>query len=284
MSESPPIQGEGIGQVQVSTLLGGTSGQYIRWGVGATWSALVGADITTGLGYTPENVANKGVASGYCDLDASALVPASRITAARLEAMLGYTPVNKAGDTMTGNLVLELANPNVTLLSPDNTSSPQFVLGQTDYIEWYTGLSLTYGNFTIGILGGQTAINIIRNIANITTIEVVNGNLQINNSIISNGRILNQTSATAAYTVAATDEIILANAATAAFTVTLPASSAAKQIVRIKKTDSSANAVTIAAAGTDTIDGSATKVLSAQYSMLTVISDGAGHWLVMGSM
>lgn len=31
------------------------------------------------LGYTPENTANKGVANGYCELDASGLIPENRL-------------------------------------------------------------------------------------------------------------------------------------------------------------------------------------------------------------
>lgn len=37
------------------------------------------SDVTTALGYTPQTVTQKGVANGYCDLDASGLVPAVRL-------------------------------------------------------------------------------------------------------------------------------------------------------------------------------------------------------------
>jgi hypothetical protein len=40
------------------------------------------------------------------------------------------------------------------------------------------------------------------------------------------------------------------------------------------------NAVTIGTTGAQTIDGAATKTLTAQYQLLTVLSDGA-NWLVI---
>lgn len=46
----------------------------------------------------------------------------------------------------------------------------------------------------------------------------------------------------------------------------------------IKKTDSSANTVTITASGSDLIDGTATKVLSTQYAELEIASDGVSKW------
>ena len=45
----------------------------------------------------------------------------------------------------------------------------------------------------------------------------------------------------------------------------------------IKKIDSSANTVTIDAAGANTIDGVATKVISTQYDKLTIQWDGT-NW------
>ncbi len=41
--------------------------------------ALQSSDVTTALGFTPENAANKGVAGGYASLDGSGLVPANQL-------------------------------------------------------------------------------------------------------------------------------------------------------------------------------------------------------------
>jgi hypothetical protein len=59
-----------------------------------------------------------------------------------------------------------------------------------------------------------------------------------------------------------------------AFTITLPLSSDldGRGIV-IKKTDSSANAVTIATQGGDLIDGLSTQLLSSQYDALAIVAN-----------
>lgn len=68
-----------------------TTGSYAdpSWIASLGWSKISGAPafitginssmVTTALGYTPENISNKGVANGYADLDAGGKIPASRI-------------------------------------------------------------------------------------------------------------------------------------------------------------------------------------------------------------
>ncbi len=80
------------------------------------------------------------------------------------------------------------------------------------------------------------------------------------------------------------DFAVFASASSAAFTVTLPAAAVADgRIVLIKKTDSSANLVTVAAASGDTIEGKPTKVLSKQYDSLELISNGGHEWYLVGN-
>jgi hypothetical protein len=75
------------------------------------------------------------------------------------------------------------------------------------------------------------------------------------------------------------DHTILVNASGAARTITLPtAIGATGRIYVIKKTDSSANAVTVATTSSQTIDGTTTRTLASQYSTITVQSDGA-NWV-----
>lgn len=89
---------------------------------------------------------------------------------------------------------------------------------------------------------------------------------------------------TANYTVTASDDCscILVSASGGARTVTLPAAASAGSgfKVVIKKTDSSANTVTIDGNGSETIDGAATKVLRLQNQSVALICDGTG-WRVM---
>jgi hypothetical protein len=72
---------------------------------------------------------------------------------------------------------------------------------------------------------------------------------------------------------------VRANATSGAITITLPAALARDgRLIQITKTDSSANAVTVARSGSDTINGAASYTLSNQYDSITVISDGSTSW------
>ncbi len=85
------------------------------------------------------------------------------------------------------------------------------------------------------------------------------------------------TSKSAAYTATLADEVIECDATSAAFTVTLPAAASSTGLkLYIKKIDASANAVTIDANASETIDGATTKALSSQYASYTIICNGSG--------
>jgi hypothetical protein len=87
-------------------------------------------------------------------------------------------------------------------------------------------------------------------------------------------------SKTAAYTATLDDRIILCDATSAAFSITLPtAVGNTDKFYYIKKTDVSVNAVTVDGAGTEEIDGSLTFVLNTQYDFVVIVSDGA-NWNV----
>ena len=88
------------------------------------------------------------------------------------------------------------------------------------------------------------------------------------------------TTKTAAYTISDTDSIVIADATTAAYALTLPSAVgiAGRQYL-IKKRDNSANAVTVATTSSQTIDGASSFVLGSQWVFVTVISDGA-NWII----
>lgn len=88
---------------------------------------------------------------------------------------------------------------------------------------------------------------------------------------------------TGAYTATADDDLLLCNATSAAFTVTLPAASGltGKSLI-IKKTDSSANAVTVDGNSSETIDGYTTIQLAAINDWLEIVSDGSNWHKVAG--
>jgi len=107
----------------------------------------------------------------------------------------------------------------------------------------------------------------------------------IDNSVATE-QLWTTTSKTANYTVAETDrdKIILVDATSGAVTIALLAAATAGNgfQVGIKKTDSSANAVTIDGNGSETIDGSATIALSLQNEVAILISNGTS-WYVTNS-
>jgi hypothetical protein len=77
---------------------------------------------------------------------------------------------------------------------------------------------------------------------------------------------------------------VLGNATTASFSLTLPTSvGATGQVYIVKKVDSTANTVTITTTSSQTIDGSASKVLSSQYDGFQLQSDGA-NWMIIGNI
>lgn len=83
---------------------------------------------------------------------------------------------------------------------------------------------------------------------------------------------------TTTYTVTTSDRngLILANATGGAFTISLPtvASAGAGFKISFKKTDASANAVTIDGNGSEEIDGATTYALSEQYDFVTLVNNG----------
>ena len=88
---------------------------------------------------------------------------------------------------------------------------------------------------------------------------------------------------TGAYTATATDEIITGDATSAAFNITLPTAVSVSGIrYTVKKIDSSGNAVTVNTTSSQTIDGSTTYVLSAQYKYATFVSNGS-NWLIIAN-
>lgn len=87
--------------------------------------------------------------------------------------------------------------------------------------------------------------------------------------------------------------VFICDASGGAFAITLPAARQLadvagedlSRIIIIKKKDSSANAVTVTRAGSDTIDGATTYVLSAQYNTVILCDDQDGDaWNIISTV
>lgn len=89
---------------------------------------------------------------------------------------------------------------------------------------------------------------------------------------------------TSGFSVATEDhrKLFLCDATGGAITVTLPAASAvpAGCGFGFKKTDASANAITLDADGTDTIQGGATYSISRRYALVYILSNGTDTWFI----
>lgn len=86
---------------------------------------------------------------------------------------------------------------------------------------------------------------------------------------------------TSNYTITGTDVVIFADATSGNVTITLPtATSNAGYRFYIKRIDGSANTCSVARSGGDTIDGQASISLLAQYTSITVISNGSAWYII----
>lgn len=84
---------------------------------------------------------------------------------------------------------------------------------------------------------------------------------------------------TTAYTLTVDDSVILCDASAGAFTLTLPAASTANGVVyRIKKIDSSFNAITIDPNGTELIEGQATASLPFPSNAIDLVCNGTAWY------
>jgi hypothetical protein len=91
------------------------------------------------------------------------------------------------------------------------------------------------------------------------------------------------TSKNSAYTIQSSDEIILADANSSAFTITLPSAvGVSGQTYTIKRINSGSNIVTVGTTSSQTIDGSTTFNLVSQYKYVRIVSDGT-NWMIVGN-
>jgi hypothetical protein len=89
-------------------------------------------------------------------------------------------------------------------------------------------------------------------------------------------------SVSANFSINANDEVILATAGAGGITGTLPdATSTAGMWVKVKRIDSGAGNLNIVPAGSDTIDGFSSYLLTNQYQFIDLVAD-SGIWYIVG--
>lgn len=245
-----------------STLSGsGAAGRIARWG-GAT---------TLGNSNFTDTAALTSLASGVdMQLDGNFYFDASQGTLGlgtlTPEANRRLHAQSPAGNTYpalftngTVRLYIGLVNSHARLETPSNYID----------IEAWSLNPATDNNTDLGVLGG---LNL--RWRDLHLIRTLNGA----------GYAGTVATKTGAYTATVSDFLILCDATSGAFTVTLPAASTQKGLMlTIKKIDSSANAVTIDGNAAETIDGAATVSLASQYNSRTIVSSGA-NWHVTASV
>jgi len=95
--------------------------------------------------------------------------------------------------------------------------------------------------------------------------------------------------ADAAHTCAQTDRVVSYTSITAAHTVTLPAVAAfpVGEVLRVVDESgscSNVNTITLARAGSDTINGATSAVINIAYGALALVSDGNSKWTIIGEV
>ena len=99
----------------------------------------------------------------------------------------------------------------------------------------------------------------------------------------TNGMQLGYVAKSATYTASTSDYVINCDATSGAITINLPtAASIAGTVYIIKKSDASANAVTVDPSASQTVDGSTTYSLGSQYKYVQVMSDGS-NWIIIAN-
>lgn len=118
-------------------------------------------------------------------------------------------------------------------------------------------------------------------------VQITNG--AIVNSTVTNNYVYSETAVASNTTIAPSDSFALlsVNTSSVAITITLPAASGVSTgrlyVIKDKSGNAGTHNITIKAAGSDTVDGAATFVMTGGFQAVYVFSDGSSNWSVLSS-
>lgn len=177
------------------------------WGISitgnaATVSSITSGQVTTALGFTPENPANKGVANGYASLDASAKVPAAQLPS-YVDDVLEYA--NLAGFPATGetgkiyvaldtNKTYRWSGSAYVEISPSPGSTDAVTEGSTNL--YFTNTRARNAISVSGSLGYNSGTGVISFTDAVTSVAGKTGAVTLTNSDVGLGNVENKSSAT----------------------------------------------------------------------------------------
>lgn len=103
-----------------------------------------------------------------------------------------------------------------------------------------------------------------------------------NITISATAGYLNIATKTANYTIAPTNDVILANGTSGSFNLSLPSATGSGKVYYIKKIDATGYGISVTANGSDTIDGSSMpEWLNIPNIIMTILDGGSGTWDVL---
>lgn len=275
--------------VPIANVPGGVANTVtIIAGTGLAGGGNLSSNVTIDMANTAVAPGSYGTASsvGQFTVDqqgrlSSAANVAIDIAVANVSGAVANTTTITAGTGLSGggnlasNVTINLANTTVTAGNYGSTTQvAQITIDAQGRITSAANVAITGG-------GGGSGGNVVTAIATITSgteIGWSNNSAAILSWENNSSQIIAW--ANAQYAVSANNATILVNYPSAPFGVVLPtAASITGQQYKIKKIDSSANAVTVSTTSSQTIDNSLTYPLSTQYQSVTLQSDGSNWWI-----